>query len=177
MEIQKLQVFEKLKQLREWQEQQQENLLKQQENELKALKKEQDAIRKRLGLNSRSNDGLVPKVINEIVPVNCSTTPTNGLPRDVTSSGGKGSLQPHGHTASGSSIVSNDSGMLSGHSSSTEVEKPLEEAELDHSSGFDTPTSELSTDDEDTSLQTNVQNSRHHVYVSKSSLTFKCYCF
>ena len=173
MEIQKLQVFEKLKQLREWQQQQQQDLLKQQENELKALKKEQDAMRKRLGLNTRSNDDPVPKVINEIVPVDgdIGTKPSHCLPRDFTGSGEKGSLQPRGHTASGSSITSNhssDSGMLSGHSSSTEVEKPLEEAELDHSSGFDTPTSELLTDDEDTRcVQTYAQDSRHHnIHVS-----------
>lgn len=144
---QKLQVFEKLKQLRERQQQQQEGLLKQQESELKALKKEHDAIIRKM-----------PKVINEVVPVG-ALAPTSSE---------KGSLQPHGHTASGSSIVSNhsseDSGMLSGHSSSTDVEKPLEEAGLDNSSGFDTPTSEILTDDDDTHcVQVYPQDYRYHV--------------
>ena len=74
-----------------------------------------------------------------------------------------GSLQPADHTVSGSSIGSRhsgDSGLLSGQTSSTDVLERLSSTQLAQSSGFQSPTSELSTDEDHETVSTHNMNSQ-----------------
>lgn len=62
-----------------------------------------------------------------------------------------GPLQPQGHTLSGSSIgsgYSGDSGLISGQSSSTDMQARQSSTQLAQSSGFQSPTSDISSDEE-----------------------------
>lgn len=137
--LQQHHLLEKLKQLRLWQEQQQEQLLLQQQEELVNLRSEQATLRTQLGLNkpddtesisdSPESDSLGTSNFSNVIQSNVSSC-TN-------------SLQPLGHTVSGSSLLSNrsaDSGMLSGQSSAVDViRRPSDEG---RSSGFHTPSSD-----------------------------------
>ena len=62
-----------------------------------------------------------------------------------------GPLQPFGHTISGSSIGSGhsgDSGLISGQCSSTDLQARQSCTQLAQSSGFQSPTSNISSDEE-----------------------------
>ena len=170
IDVRQLQVLEKLQQLRLWQQQQQENLLKQQQYELSSLKNEQDTIRKRLGLikdTDNTNENLNKLTLPSAPPVeseqntsneyviSSKTSPQTGIMPSIKQDAPFcGSLQPEGHTISGSSLTSThsaDSGMLSGPTSAVDVlQRPSQDLEeqLDHSSGFQTPESNILTDSE-----------------------------
>lgn len=172
IDVRQLQVLEKLQQLRLWQQQQQEHLLKQQQCELSSLKNEQDTIRKRLGLikdTENINENLnkqqltlpsAPPVTleqntsNEYV-ISSDTSPQTGIMPSIKQDAPfYNNLQPEGHTISGSSLTSThsaDSGMLSGPTSAVDVlQRPSQDSEeqLGHSSGFQTPESNILTDSE-----------------------------
>ena len=182
VDVRQLQVLEKLQQLRLWQQQQQEHLLKQQQYELSSLKNEQDAIRKRLGLikdTENTNESLkrhqltppsaqpvtsAQETSNEYV-ISSETSPQSGImPSIKQDTPFYGSLQPEGHTISGSSLKSThsaDSGMLSGQTSAVDVlQRPSlsSEEQLDHSSGFQTPESNILTDSEPEETHYNENN-------------------
>lgn len=159
------QMIEKLKQLREWQQRQQEQLRVQQQLELVALKRRQESIKNRPNVSP-----LVQSITNHPQPPSPppSSPPSSKNMKDTTqedktsnNNNNTGSLQPAGHTVSGSSISSNnsaDSGMLSGRSSAIDVLRNSGEGEgegkgsdedCEHSSGFQTPESDVLSEEEE----------------------------
>ena len=145
------QLLEKLKQLRLWQQQQQEQLLLQQQKELINLRAEQDCIRKQLSLNKSHTASTCVNFNSDVLPEEPYSQ------SDVSSQlMSCNSLQPVGHTVSGSSLSSTqsaDSGLLSAQSSAVDVLKKPYSSETDESSGFHTPSSDVIIESETEEVQ------------------------
>ena len=153
--IQQNQILDRLQQLRVWQRQQQNQLLLQQQLELRTLKAGQHVTKLRGSFDKDSEETVQQE----------DDVPVRRLPNGVSDGGTcEGSLQPEGHTVSGSSIHSADSGLLTGQSSAIDVKEKLaldEETEQERegergkgdgafgSSGFLTPESRGFSDDEE----------------------------
>ena len=130
---QQAQVLERLGQLRQWQKQQQDQIFMQQQIVLQSITASQDEEKRVV----TSDDSYSGDKNQNHTPLSTSNP-----------------LQPEGHTISGSSFHSNDSGMLTGQSSATDVKYALaieepESATLCGSSGFQTPESHGISDIED----------------------------
>ena len=131
--IQQAQVLERLKQLRQWQKQQQDHLLRQQQHELESLKPKQDVrLLNGKSVNTQQRDAGVRV-----------RTPPKESGKYSQEISVMGNLQPEGHTISGTSLHSADSGMLSAQSSATDVKENsfVHEEQQDCQSGSQTPES------------------------------------
>ena len=145
LDVQQTQILERLKQLRLWQKQQQGCVLKQQQLKLQGR---QDITTSNNGFNlpktTKQRKEIVQQMVGALVNNNGSSSPPL-----------VGNLQPKGHTVSGSSLHSTDSGMLTGQSSAVDVKDKLASNEEDHtdSSGIPTPESHGFSDNEDGAVQ------------------------
>ena len=148
---QQAQVLERLGQLRQWQKQQQDQIFMQQQIVLQGITASQDK-EKRVQQQILLQDITQDKEERDIT--SNDSYPGDNNRNHAPLSTGNNPLQPEGHTISGSSLHSNDSGMLTGQSSATDVKYALaieepESATLCGSSGFQTPESHGISDVED----------------------------
>ncbi len=148
LDIQQTQILERLKQLRVWQTQQQDHLLKQQQLKLQT---EQEVITSNTDVNKQNKNAkqrkeILQQMVGALVSDNAGPfSPQLAVPLS-------GNLQPQGHTTSGSSLHSTDSGMLTGQSSAVDVKDKLTNNNVDHyddSSGILTPESHGYSDTEE----------------------------